>query len=861
MENEILNVEKVKNSFIYDKNRDINKIKNLLLIDSDVQDHIKFYENSNNSTYPIIYTYNSDKEELKEILKNIISLKRLAILTHNSNLNKGKNFLNNKNLFTEEDLKKNVNVYSENMQFIIDLINTYKITNYDYLACETLNYSIWNTYYEILKNETNVIVGASNDKTGNLKYGGNWIMESTGINIENIYFTPEIESYAYTLAATSIIAANILIQQSGLNIQYSIDSGTSWIDITFPCTVSSISQTTSCNIIFTTDLIISSTQGVSGYFIIGSNKINIDGQSHIVTVIDIINYPGLILNENSYTNILIKNIGIISSGSTTLQNFQGWLCQKNFGPGISNGTITVTNCYSNGIISSYGGGIFGLSAIPYSSGGSIIVSKCYSSGRIGQFAGGIFGETLGQSSSNIIITVTNCYSSGLIDVYGGGIFGRYMGFSMKGQIITTNCYSTGSIGSKGGGIFAYLAGGFAVASTIISAENCYSTGSIETSGGGIYGDSVGYSTTPISNVTITAKNCYSTGTIGTNGGGIYGDNTIRTSISNITIIAENCYTIGTISTIGNGIYGSNNDIGITTNCLASGNNTWNSSNATLYLIPNTAWVTGTITPWLLSSYNAELYNPSTINTYGSGSSNAGLFLPGYTYKFSNTTIIPLNTTINSSTGVVSFTNLSVGTYNIGISVYKLSNNNYITYNSNNLIINSISYPCFKIGSKILTDKGYIAIEYLRNGDLIKTLKNGYLPIVIIGKSEIYNSGNGDRIKNRLYNLSCKNYSDLSEDLVLTGCHSILVDFITEYQLIEMGGEEKRLYITDDKVRLFSYLDPNAIPYEKEGTFTIYHIALENKNYYENYGIYANGLLVESCSIRYLKELSNMTLIE
>ena len=38
-------------------------------------------------------------------------------------------------------------------------------------------------------------------------------------------------------------------------------------------------------------------------------------------------------------------------------------------------------------------------------------------------------------------------------------------------------------------------------------------------------------------------------------------------------------------------------------------------------------------------------------------------------------------------------------------------------------------------------------------------------------------------------------------------------------------------------------------------------ALENDNYYMNYGIYANGLLVETCSKRYLKELSNMTLIE
>ena len=29
----------------------------------------------------------------------------------------------------------------------------------------------------------------------------------------------------------------------------------------------------------------------------------------------------------------------------------------------------------------------------------------------------------------------------------------------------------------------------------------------------------------------------------------------------------------------------------------------------------------------------------------------------------------------------------------------------------------------------------------------------------------------------------------------------------------------------------------------------------------NYGIYANGLLVETCSKRYLKELSNMNFIE
>ena len=52
-----------------------------------------------------------------------------------------------------------------------------------------------------------------------------------------------------------------------------------------------------------------------------------------------------------------------------------------------------------------------------------------------------------------------------------------------------------------------------------------------------------------------------------------------------------------------------------------------------------------------------------------------------------------------------------------------------------------------------------------------------------------------------------------------------------------------------------------IQYETLGSYIIYHFALENDNYYNNYGIYANGLLVETCSKRYLKELSKMTLIE
>jgi hypothetical protein len=132
---------------------------------------------------------------------------------------------------------------------------------------------------------------------------------------------------------------------------------------------------------------------------------------------------------------------------------------------------------------------------------------------------------------------------------------------------------------------------------------------------------------------------------------------------------------------------------------------------------------------------------------------------------------------------------------------------------------------------------------------------------MIGTTKLYNSGNTLRGTNKLYVCSSDKYPELTEDLIITGCHSILVDNISEKEkegTLELFGH---ILITDNKYRLMAYLDERATPYLEEGLFNIWHIALDNDDYYMNYGIYANGLLVETCSKRYLKELSAMTLIE
>ena len=192
--------------------------------------------------------------------------------------------------------------------------------------------------------------------------------------------------------------------------------------------------------------------------------------------------------------------------------------------------------------------------------------------------------------------------------------------------------------------------------------------------------------------------------------------------------------------------------------------------------------------------------------------------------------------------------------------------NPATYLKSNGFTNAeVIFTCFLEDSKILTNKGYIPIQDLRKGDLVKTLKHDYKAIDMIGKRTIYHPALKDRIKDQLYKCSKDNFNEIFEPLIITGCHSILVEnskaSIDEKQIEKVKEINGGIYLTDDKLRIPACVDLRTSVYETPGTYTIYHLALENNNYVMNYGIYANGLLVETCSQRYLKELSNMTLIE
>ena len=245
-------------------------------------------------------------------------------------------------------------------------------------------------------------------------------------------------------------------------------------------------------------------------------------------------------------------------------------------------------------------------------------------------------------------------------------------------------------------------------------------------------------------------------------------------------------------------------------------------------------------PNVSTSYEAVLLNIDNVN---------GLNQQNVTGTFSN----------NGKSYSWTLTYVPASTQNTFGNIVSISGINYISYD---LTITPTSFPCFKEGSKILTDKGYKPIEQLRKGDLVKTLKHGFLPIDSIGKREIHHLGCKERIKEQLYCCSNDAFEEVFEPLIITGCHCILVDeFISEEQRTLTEEINGIIYVTNNKYRLPACVDLRASVYPEPGTYMIYHLALEHDDYYKNYGIYANGLLVETCSKRYLKELSGMELIE
>ena len=623
-------------SLIYKTAFNFTGVTNVLLIDNSVTDYQTFVDSANATTFPIVYSYDATKTDLLNLLQNnFTAIPRIGVVFKSNGPN-AVPFLDNQLLFSDNETSP----YSENTQFIINLIKQFNVANIDYLACNTLNSISYTNYYNILLLETGVTVGASNDATGNIKYGGDWVMESTSQDIELIYFTQNIEYYTYLL-----------------------DTGGSGTFVVTPLNL----------------------------YGCGSNS---SGQLGL----------GDTTNRNSLTSIsmplgkIFKNLSAGTNGHTIMLMTDGTI----YGTGINNnGQLGLGNTTNRNSLTSI--------SMPL---GKIVKQV-----------------SCGAWSTIMLMTDGTVYGVG--DNYSGNF-----GFSNTG------------------------------ATDILSL-------------------------TPFPlppNKTVNQML------------GVGGSHTIL------------LMTDGTIYCTGNNVDGQLG-LGDTTNRYS-------------------------LTPFPLPP-NKKVKQVSTGNRH---------------------TIVLMTDGTIYSTGYNNNGQLGLGDATITSRVLSLITFSETVINLWNY--NEIDITCFKEGTKILTCNGYKSIQELKKRDLIKTVEHGYVPINMIGKSKITNPNNNDRIKNRLYICKKENYPEAFEDLIITGCHSILVDKFTDdlqrENTIKINGDT---YLTNNYCRVPACADERAIPYTEEGVFNIYHIALDNDDYYMNYGIYANGILVETCSKRYLKELSSMKLLD
>jgi len=105
------------------------------------------------------------------------------------------------------------NVINKNntTEFIKNIVSKYKTKNLDFLACNLLSYAIWKKYFEFIMSENEgLVVRASNDRTGNMSSGGDWILESTNEDISKLYFNEKMRNWNQLLDSVSFVNSSFL---------------------------------------------------------------------------------------------------------------------------------------------------------------------------------------------------------------------------------------------------------------------------------------------------------------------------------------------------------------------------------------------------------------------------------------------------------------------------------------------------------------------------------------------------------------------------------------------------------------------------------------------------------------------------
>lgn len=346
---------------------------NLLLIDSEIPGLDIFMKSCNSNTKFVVY--NSKLVTFQMLDKKIYELK---VSKYN---NLGFAFVNDSNV--EKLFVNNTRFISYNQSGILDnlstsyityLIRKYQIKTIDFLACNLLLEPLWKNYFDYISTRNNVKVRASNDLTGNLSSGGDWILESTGENVEKLYFNNNISYWTYLFDTSSTSSSTFVISLDSSNNLYSCGnngSGQLGIGNTVSKSIFQVVSNFSPNIL--NKKVVSVVSGATFALLItnestnnlyacgnnGSGQLGLGNNTNINTFQNV-TFPisgkkivgisagdshSLLLTDDVSNNLY--SCGLNSSGQLGLGNYTNSNTFQNATSGILGKTIKLINCGNN----------------------------------------------------------------------------------------------------------------------------------------------------------------------------------------------------------------------------------------------------------------------------------------------------------------------------------------------------------------------------------------------------------------------------------------------------------------------------------------------------------------------------------
>jgi hypothetical protein len=175
----------------------------------------------------------------------------------------------------------------------------------------------------------------------------------------------------------------------------------------------------------------------------------------------------------------------------------------------------------------------------------------------------------------------------------------------------------------------------------------------------------------------------------------------------------------------------------------------------------------------------------------------------------------------------------------------------------------VAASCFSEDTKILClnyhlNEEYIPVKNLKKGDLVKSYLHGYRKINIMCQGLLKNNIN--EFRSCMYKMKKTEENGLIDDLIITGGHSIMIDELTKEEY-DKTNKIWKIYQVDNKYLLMAGISNKFEQIQGDEIFKYYHFSLENDgNPDSRYGVFANGVLVETPSENDINTFKNVKFI-